>query len=33
MAGPCQAKGMIGWKDRNGPKWPAPARGKRGDMW
>ena len=26
MAGPCQGKGMTGWKDRNGPKWPAPAR-------
>ena len=30
MAGPCQGKGMTGWKDRNGAKWPAPARGKRG---
>ena len=27
MAGPCQGKGMTGWKDsRDGPKWPAPAR-------
>ena len=26
MAGPCQGKGMTGWKDRNGPKWPAPAK-------
>ena len=31
MAGSCQGE-VVKWDDRDGPKWPAPAKGKgKGD--